>query len=127
MTPAIAERLGDSGRRPLEDGHCRLRRHVARAETCPTRRQHELGLVRELGDRVSDRVALVGNDPAGDLVALSGEQLVEQVSAAVLTVTLRDAVGDGEDSCSHSIGSFVFSTRCTSVIAMSVSIALAMS
>jgi hypothetical protein len=54
------------------------------------------------------------------------EQLDEELAALVLALTRGDAVRDGDDGRSQ-IGSFVFSTRTTSAITISLSIALAMS
>ena len=82
---------------------------------------------RELPDRRRDLVALVGDDPPLDLVAVAAQQLVERVAAAILARPGRDAVRDRQHRGLQTTCSFVFSTRTTSVIRISLSTALAMS
>ncbi len=123
-----ADRLGDAGRGALEDGCGGLRRDVPGAEAGAAGRQDEArAVVDEVGDGGGDHLALVGHCAAGDVVAVGGEQLFEDVAASVLALALGDAVGDGEDGRRHARGSFVFSSRDTSPMTMSLSIALAMS
>ena len=122
------DRLGDPRRGALEHGYRCLGRDVAETEAGSAGREDEVRpVVGEAGNGVGDRVALVGNHPPDDVVAVAGEELHEQVAAPVLPLALGDAVGDGEDGGSHSTGAFVFSTSCTSPTTMSLSIALAMS
>ena len=118
------QRFGDPGRLPLEHLEGRLRGDVTRTESRPAGGQDERGLLRELGDRLCDRVAFVGHDAPLDLVALLAEQPGEQVAALVLARPLGDAVGDGDDCCLHS---FTFSSRRTSPISIPESTPFAMS
>src|SRR5436190_4096466 len=121
-----ANRLRDPRRRPLKHLGGRLGRHVAGAETGAAGRQDQNGLFRELHDRVGDGLAVVGDDAPLDLVTLSAEQLRQDVAAAVLPLAGRDTVGDGQDGGLHT-ASFVFSSKRTSLISISLSIAFAMS
>ena len=116
--------LGDPGRRALEHLGRRLRRDVARAKARAAGRQHERYLLGELGDRVGDRVPVVGHDPPLELVALSGEQVGEQVAALVLARPLGDAVRHRDDRGLHS---FTFSSSRISPISIAGSTPLAMS
>ena len=61
-----------------------------------------------------------------EVVPLAGKELDEELAGRVLPLTGGDAVGDGEDGCLQA-GSFVFSTRTTSVTRISLSTAFAMS
>ncbi len=119
-----ANRLGDPRRGALEHLRRRLRSDVAGPEAGAARRQHERRLLRELGDRLGDRVAVVGHDPALDLVALAQQQLGEQIAALVLPGPLRDTVRDREHGGLHCL---VFSNRRTSAISIPESSAFAMS
>ena len=119
-----ADGLGDPRRFALEHLQRRLGSHVARREARPPGRQHERGLLRELDDRVGDRVPVVGHDAPLDLVALGPEQAGEQVAALVLARPLRDAVRDRHDRGLHS---FTFSSSLTSPISIPESTPLAMS
>jgi hypothetical protein len=85
-----------------------------------------VGALCELADRRGDLRALVRDDSMLHLVLLGLEQLDEQRAALVLAFAGGDSVGDGDDRGFHA-GSFVFSTRTTSVTDISESIALAMS
>jgi hypothetical protein len=121
------ERLCDPGCWAVENLGGRLRSDVARPETRPPRRQHDARNRCQLADGGGDRCALVGDDPALDLVALLAQEIREDLAATVLALAGRDAVGDRQDSCSQSRASFVFSRSLTSSTTISLSIALAMS
>jgi hypothetical protein len=121
------QRLSDAGSFPVEHVTGRLRRHVPRSEAGSSRCQDESGIRGERSDRGGDRLALVGNDPALDLVALGPQELVERVSAAVLARTCHDAVRHRQHSRLQLTRSFVFSTSRTSAIRISLSTAFAMS
>ncbi len=92
-----ANRLRDPGRDALERAHRRLGRDVPRPESGAAGGQDEPGLVGELGDRVGDRVLVVGNGAADDLETLGLEQLLEQIAAPVLAPARGDPVRDGEN------------------------------
>jgi hypothetical protein len=110
----------------LKDARRRLGRHVARADSCAARGQNEPRLVRQLLDRLGDRVPLIGHDASNDLETFGDEQLLEQVAARVLASPHVDAVGDCQDRSLHT-DSFVFSTNRTSASSMPSSTAFAMS
>ena len=118
-----AEGLRDPGSLALQHGARRLGRHVARCEPRAAGREHELGGRGELLDRRGDLVGLVGHDAPLDLVAVSAQELVEQVAARILRRAARDAVRHRQDGGLHS---FLFSTSST-VNVISLSIAFAMS
>jgi hypothetical protein len=81
---------------------------------------------RELSKDGSDLKTNVRNEPVLYLVVLRLEQLDEERAALVLPFARRDTVGNRDDGGLQS-GSFVFSTRATSVTDMPESIAFAMS
>jgi hypothetical protein len=122
-----ADRLRDARRHALEHVAGRFGRHVAGGEAGAARGQDDRRLFGQLGDRLGDGVAVVGNDPALDLVALGREQPCEHIAALVLTRSLGNAVRDRQHGRPHSTGSFVFSTSRTSESSIEESIALAMS
>ena len=101
--------------------------HIPRRETGPAGREHEPCRARQLPDRGRDLVALVGHDAPLDLVALPPEQLVERIAAAILPGSGRDPVRHRQHRRLQTIRSFVFSTRTTSAIRISLSTAFAMS
>jgi hypothetical protein len=104
-----SDRLGDPRRRPVEHRRRRLWCDVAGRDTGAAGREHEArAAVCQLLERPRDLLALVRHDAALDLVALAGEQLVEQVAAPVLARALVDAVGHGQHGDPHT-GSLVFS------------------
>ncbi len=119
-----ADRLGDSGRVSLEHVARGLGRDVPRGDSGSSGREHDDRLLGQLDDRIGDRVPLVGDDAPLDLVALSREQLGEQVAALVLARPLGGTVRDGDDGRSHS---FTFSSKRTSPISIPESTAFAMS
>ena len=121
------ERLCDPGCWAVEKLGGRFRSDVARPETRSPRRQHDARDGCQFADGGGDRFALVGDDPALDLVALLAQELREDRAASVLALAGGDTVGDREDSCSQSRASFVFSRSLTSSTTISLSIALAMS
>ena len=122
-----ANRLGDPGHGALEHLGRRFRRDVTRREAGAAGGQHDRGLLRELRNRLGDRVAVVGHDAAFDLVALRGEQPAQQVAAFVLAGSFSDPVGDREHGGPHGSGSFVFSSKRTPASSIVESIAFAMS
>jgi hypothetical protein len=122
-----ADRLRDSGRLAVEEAGRGLRRDVAGTEPRPARRQDDPSLDGQLSQRCGDRIALVRDDPALDLVPVCCQQLGEDPAARVLALAGRDAVRDGEDRRLQESASFVFSSRRTSSMTISRSTALAMS
>jgi hypothetical protein len=121
-----ANRLGDPRRRPFQHLDRRLRRHVAGAKTGAAGREDENGVLRELHDRVGDPLAVVGDGASLDLVAVFGEQLDQDVAAAVFAFAGGDTIGNGQNGGLQA-GSFVFSSKRMSLISISLSIAFAMS
>ena len=121
------ERFRDARGCAVEDARGGLGRDVAGAEARPARGQNDLRARSELEQRGGDRVALVGDDPALDLVPVAGQQLGEEIAAPILALAGRDAVRDGEDSRPQDGTSFVFSSRRTSSMTISLSTAFAMS
>src|SRR5439155_6327220 len=121
-----AQRLGDTGRRPLDHGLGRLGREVAWRHPGPAGREHEPRAARKLPDRGGDPGPVVGDNPVRDIETLRFEQRHEQLAALVLTLAGRHAVRDGEHTGSQT-GSFVFSTSATSVTLIPLSTAFAMS
>ena len=121
------DRLADPRGRAVEDVPGRLRRDVAWGEAGSTGREDEASRACELTDRVRDLGPVVGHDSADDVVALAPQELLEGSSARVLPRALRDAVGDRQDGDLRQAGSFVLSTRRSSLTTMSRSTAFAMS
>ena len=114
------------GRLPVEHRPGRLGRDVARREPCAACCQHNGASVGEVGDRLGDLVALVGDDPALDREPVRLEQLGERVAAQVLARAVVHAVRDRQHGRVHT-ASFVFSTSVTSEMTIVLSIAFAMS
>ncbi len=121
------DRFADPGSRAVEDVRSRLRRHVARGKAGSTGREDEASRARELPDRLRDLGAVVGNDSAEDVVALAPQELLQGSSAGVFPRALGDAVGDRQNRDPRQAGSFVFSTRRSSLTTISRSTAFAMS
>src|SRR5262249_22921120 len=88
-----ADCFGDPRRGPFEHLSRRLGSHVARAEAGAACRQDENGVLRELHDRVGDRLAVVRDDAPLDVEAISDEQLDQSVATTVFTLAGGDAVG----------------------------------
>ena len=122
------ERLRDARGLPLEHVARGLGRHVPRREPGAAGREHEPRR-RRASSRIArgDLVALVGNDAPLDLEPSPREQLLEGVAAPVLPRPGHDAVRDRQHRGLQMTRSFVFSTRTTSTIRISLSTALAMS
>src|SRR6266568_9577943 len=121
-----AESLGDPRNVPIDDRLGRLRREITRRDARAAGRQDHARIRGQCPQRRCDLRPLIGNDAMLDLVLLALEQLHEESTAFVVALPGRNAVRDREDGGLHT-GSFVFSTSVTSVTAMPLSIAFAMS
>ena len=121
------QRLRDPRRLAVEHVARRLGRDVARREPRAAGREDERAPSRELADRRGDLIALVGNDPPLDVVAVGAQQLLERVAASVLARPGDDPVRDGQHRGLQATGSFVFSTSTTSTMRIPLSTAFAMS
>ena len=99
---------------------------VARGNAGAAGGEHDRSGLGQLRDRGGDLLGLVRHDSPLDLVAVAREQLGKDVAARILARAGNDAVRDGQHGCFHT-AAFVFSTRVTSAITISLSIAFAMS
>ena len=104
----------------------RASRQSTRRETRAAGREDQTRTSRELAQRLDDLLPLVRDDAALDRVAVSAQELVQEIAAAVLSLTARDTVGDGQHGGLQT-SSFIFSIRRTSLIVIALSTALHMS